>query len=154
MSSSRRQQHAILIVDDEADVAESLRDVLLGGLGEVTIDVAHSGPEAMAFLENRRVDLLISDFRMPGMTGLELLEVAAEKDPGMARILVTAFAEPRLALSALQDVGAMHFFRKPYDPSEVVNVAGAVLTGDMTPERRAEAFRRSMELAQPQRRPT
>jgi DNA-binding NtrC family response regulator len=113
-------QHAmvalILIVDDDP----SQRQLLGGFLRQQGFAVAEapSGSAALAILAERPVALMISDVRMPGMTGLELMRHAREQLPALPVLMVTAFADIRDAVGAMRD-GALNYLEKPVDLDEL-----------------------------------
>ncbi len=82
----------ILVVDDDPLIARSTTD-MLGDLGHSVIE-ANSGDQALGILEsNEEIDLLITDFSMPGMNGVELGRAARKVRPDLAVVLVTGYAE-------------------------------------------------------------
>src|SRR5438445_10651431 len=88
---TRAAGSCILVVDDDDGVRENLAELFeLVGYSEVT---AAAAPEAMEELRNRAVDLLLSDFRMPGPNGVELIESARRAKPRLRAILMTAFGD-------------------------------------------------------------
>jgi CheY-like chemotaxis protein len=103
----------ILLVDDDALIAMSTTD-MLEDLGHEVIET-HSGAKAVAVLrDGRRVDLLITDFSMPGMTGLQLAEAARRLRPDLPILLATGYAElPNGEAIELPRLG------KPYEQSQL-----------------------------------
>ena len=113
----REPTHGILVVDDDPGQRSLLRSFLQGqGL---TVTVAASAREALDLLDASTPDMLISDVRMPGMTGLELLEQVAERYPGLPVLLVTAYADIRDAVGAMRS-GAVDYLEKPIDLDELL----------------------------------
>ncbi len=109
----------LLIVDDEQHVRESLsRWFEEDGY---RVSTAASGKEALARLGRERFDVVISDIKMPGMDGLELLQRIREVDSDVAVILVTAYASVATAVRALKE-GAYDYLVKPFDPEELTRV--------------------------------
>lgn len=106
----------ILLVDDHAEVRESLAG-FIEQLGHATV-MAGGGAEALAIIRDNRPDLVLSDLRMPGMSGLELLEAIEdfERPPPLA--LMTAFGDAETAIEALR-LGAADYLRKPVDVREL-----------------------------------
>jgi two-component system response regulator PilR (NtrC family) len=106
----------ILIVDDE----QSLRDLLSLALGDEGWDVftAADGDAAAVALQTEPVDVVVSDIRMPGMDGLELLQHVTASAPDTAVILMTAHASTDTAIEALR-LGAYDYVTKPFDMEEL-----------------------------------
>ena len=106
----------ILVVDDERSMRELLA-IVLGREGYEVV-VAEDGRQAVAALEKRPVDLLITDIHMPDMTGIEVLRAAREVSPDVAGIMVTAFASTETAIEALR-MGAYDYIHKPFNVDEL-----------------------------------
>jgi DNA-binding NtrC family response regulator len=106
----------VLIVDDEPRMADSIA-VALRRRGHDCV-VAGSGSEALARHSEQSADVVITDLRMPGMDGLELLDKLAEVDPGVPVIVLTAHGDVPSAVDAMQR-GAFHFLTKPFDNDEL-----------------------------------
>jgi len=111
--------YTVLLVDDETDTLESLRQLFDR---EVDVHVAKSGREALAFLGRTPVDLMVVDYRMPGMNGLELLAEVEKRAPGIDCIMITGVPDPPVAARALNDGGLRRFLPKPVDPQELLRV--------------------------------
>ena len=107
----------ILIVDDDAG-QRSLLDSFLKIQGFDTIPVS-SGENALAVLRNGGIDMMISDVRMPGMSGLDTLRQARKEHSVLPVLLVTAYADIREAVGAMRD-GAVNYLAKPIDLDELV----------------------------------
>jgi two-component system, NtrC family, response regulator PilR len=114
--SSRPASPRILVVDDERSMRELLAIVLKREGYEVLL--APDGKTALAALERGAVDLLVSDIKMPDMTGLDLLRAAKGADPSMEAIMMTAFASQETAIEALR-LGARDYLIKPFDVDEL-----------------------------------
>jgi DNA-binding NtrC family response regulator len=116
--------HRILIVDDEPRGLELLVRVLRD-LGE--IQTAASGDEAWELAQRSDFDLVISDQRMPGTTGAELLSKVAHRDVCTGRILLTAYADLGDTINAI-NLGQVHaYVKKPCTPDELRVTVGSVL---------------------------
>jgi CheY-like chemotaxis protein len=109
MSESR---YRILAVDDEEDALDVLQRVLEQ---EYTVLTARSGAEALEILRQEPVDLLITDQRMPQMSGIQLCEAAREIRPQMVRIIVTGYTEPRDLIDAINRGEVFRYITKPWD---------------------------------------
>src|SRR5210317_1243644 len=109
----------ILIVDDEKSMRDFLK-ILLTKEGYEVI-VAGDGNEALTALGKKRVDLVISDIRMPGMGGLELLAKVKDEADDIPVIMITAFASPNDAVQAMKS-GAYDYISKPFNVDEIKSV--------------------------------
>lgn len=106
----------ILVVDDEKNYLVVLEDLLQDeGYGVFT---AASGQEALEIIRSRYVDTVLTDIKMPGMSGIELLEQIKAIDSDLPVILMTAFAEVDQAVSAMKE-GALDHIQKPFDNREI-----------------------------------
>jgi two-component system response regulator FlrC len=114
-------QAKILIVEDDAGLREALVDTLL--LGGYKVIEADSGEQAMIKLSEHKVDLVVSDIQMGGMSGLSLLKNIKNKYPNMATLLMTAYATIDDAVQAMRD-GATDYLSKPFAPEVLLNLVG------------------------------
>jgi EAL domain-containing protein (putative c-di-GMP-specific phosphodiesterase class I) len=115
----------ILIVDDEPALRRAIGRLLSDHGYEASL--AGDGREAMAFLERRRFDLIVSDILMPGMDGIELLRKVRDSDPDVPVVLLTGDPEVRTAQSAV-NFGAYRYLTKPFRPEEMVEVVAKAVT--------------------------
>ncbi|MGE4559292.1 MAG: sigma-54-dependent transcriptional regulator [Desulfobulbus sp.] len=122
---------SILVVDDELSMREFLRILLEKEGYQVTL--AAEGKSALQLAEQHPFDLVISDIRMPGMTGLELLAQLKEVQPDIGVIMITAFASPDDAVTAMKN-GAFDYITKPFNVDEIKRVVRAVLKKRMRSE--------------------
>ncbi len=106
----------VLIADDEANLRKILR-VLLERQGYKALAVP-DGASALKVIQEGGVDVLISDLKMPGMDGLELLSAVKNLDPGLPVIVITAHGTVDTAVSALKK-GAFDYITKPFDKNEL-----------------------------------
>ncbi len=107
----------ILIVDDDPGQRSLLHSFLSGqGLDTVT---ASSGEEALSILKSEEISMMISDVRMPGISGLETLRRARQEHAILPVLLVTAYADIREAVGAMRD-GALNYLAKPIDLDELL----------------------------------
>jgi DNA-binding NtrC family response regulator len=113
----------ILVVDDESSQRELIGGFLRKQGHEVFL--AGSGAEALARVRETRVDLVLSDFRMPGMSGIELLRAVKAVNPEIPFILVTAYGTVETAVQAMQE-GAADYLTKPLDLEELLLRIGRV----------------------------
>jgi two-component system nitrogen regulation response regulator NtrX len=114
---------SVLIVDDERDFLETMREIFGQLLPDVLVSTATSGVEALTKLKAGPVDLIITDYWMPGMDGLELLVEARRIRPGLRSIMLTAHPDTDLACRATQEAQTSVVIAKPFD---IEVLAGAV----------------------------
>ncbi len=115
----------VLTVDDEPSVLSALRRVFRTQ-GIATLQ-ATSAAEGLALLKTHRVDLVISDMRMPEMDGARFLELVRSHDEGIARILLTGYADISATIAAINK-GAIHrYISKPWDDQDLVLVVREAL---------------------------
>jgi len=114
----------ILIADDQ----DMMRDSLAATLAREGYEVmaATDGPVAVSKLSQQRFDLLISDLKMPKMTGIELLAEAKKLRPDMPVVLMTAFATVQTAVEAMK-LGAYDYIQKPFDGEEIKHLVERTL---------------------------
>jgi DNA-binding NtrC family response regulator len=124
MTASSRAR--VLVVDDDRAVGMVLT-ALITQAGHQARYVG-SGPEALAALASGGVDVIVSDVRMPGMDGMELLAEVQKKHRDVPVILLTAHGTVALAVEAMK-AGATDFLTKPFDRDEVLFTIGKALTG-------------------------
>ena len=110
---------SVLIVDDEPSIVESLR-ILLKGEGFAP-HAAIGGRVALERLPELKPDLVVSDVRMPGVDGLQLLAAARAQDPALPVVLMTAQATLQSAIQAVND-GAFYYLQKPFRNDELVAI--------------------------------
>ena len=103
----------LLFVDDEPDIVDSLRRTFRKGY---TVLTATSGDEAVELLRTRPVDLIISDQRMPGLTGDEVLKAAKEMQPDTIRILLTGYSDLESLVKCVNEAGIYKYMTKPWEP--------------------------------------
>lgn len=111
-------QKRILFVDDEVKILKSFRRLFMDT--EYEIVVAESGIEALNIIENQEIDLIISDMRMPNMTGYELLREVKKRFPQIVRIILSGFAEERIVFDSLQKNIAKLYILKPWENSSLI----------------------------------
>ena len=103
----------ILVIDDEEVVLDSCTQVLDGGDCRVT--TASNGAEGLKRLEEAPPNLIFLDLKMPGLSGLEVLEQIRAKQPLMVVIVITGYATVSSAVEAMKK-GAFDFLPKPFTP--------------------------------------
>ena len=156
----------LLIVDDEPDLRWVLR-----GLFEdegFAVREAGTGADALADLAHHDADVVLSDMRMPGMQGIELVRVLRQRTPDLPVVLLSAVEDLATAVDAIKD-GAFDYQAKPFDPSRLVLAVRRAFEQhtlrrevrqlrterttpnlDFGPSRAAQELRRTIELVAPQ----
>ncbi len=111
----------ILFVDDEENILRSLKRLFMDEDFEVI--TAASGEEALEILKNNKdISLIVSDQRMPGLTGVDFLEKAKEIVPDALRIVLTGYADINAAVDAINRGGAYRYITKPWNDEELIQV--------------------------------
>jgi len=114
----------ILYVDDEAAIGLILQDTL-ERMGHVAIG-ASNVPEALRALEGSAIDLIISDFKMPGLSGLEFLELLRQQGRDIPLIMLTGYATIEQAVAAIK-AGAADYITKPMQPEQLEHAVSTAL---------------------------
>lgn len=133
-------------MDDEVDILESLKDLFEASIDHVDVRTAEGGADALKILETENIDLVISDYKMPGMNGLEFLHKAKATAPGVPRILATAFPDLDIAVRAINETKIENFITKPFEPEKAIEVVQGVLQRRRSEAMRNRSFARSMEV--------
>lgn len=126
--TSSTHTQTVLLVDDEEDILESLDALLFQSLKGIRILTARSGAGALHLLGTEHVDLILTDYRMPGMNGLEFLREALKVAPQVPRVLITAFPDMGLALKSIQEARIERFITKPLDPARFPEMVHELLS--------------------------
>ncbi len=111
--------HRVLVIDDETSILNTLQILLRGEGFQVT--VRSSGREAMDCWDDEPPDLVLSDIRMPGFTGMEVLAAVRDRDPNVPVILMTAQASLQSAIEAVNR-GAFYYLQKPFANDDLVTL--------------------------------
>jgi len=119
----------ILVVDDEPVARQSLTDILK--LEGYIVNSAPNGQAAVEYIRTHPVDLMIVDLRMPGMDGLEVVQVVNQVSPDTEVILLTAFGSTESAVQALR-LRIHDYLLKPASPAQIIATVKKGLTRRMT----------------------
>ena len=132
----------ILLVDDGISIVRALRRALKQAFpGALQIESCNSGADALELMHGRRFDVIISDLRMPGMGGMELLERAARLQPDCVRMILTGTSDFGTAQQALNGFGVYRYLTKPWETDDLVtHVGAAVKHGQLLCEQREQAL--------------
>jgi DNA-binding NtrC family response regulator len=112
-----RKKHSVLIVDDEPDILFSLRGLLRR---EFDLHTAESGSEALKVLAERSIQVVMTDQRMPEMTGVELLDCVKAKYPDTIRMVFTGYADIKAVVDGINTGGLFRYITKPWDPDDLI----------------------------------
>ena len=118
----------ILIVDDHPNTASMLARVLSRLNQPVEVFTADSGENALSQIGNQPVDILITDFVMPGMNGLELISKLIDEQMATYTILITAYDIPGLYKTAKR-FGVKDYLVKPVQPDKIQMIVSSVIDG-------------------------
>ena len=119
---------AVLIADDHAIVRDGLKLILEIPEDIDVVGTASDGVEALAQVEALRPDVLLLDLRMPGMSGLEVMEALSQQNPGVHVVVLTTYNEPELMVDALQ-MGALGYLLKDTDRETLYGTIRAAAQG-------------------------
>jgi len=122
----------ILYVDDEVNNLVSFKATFRL---KYNVYTAISGEEAIKLLEENQIHIIITDQRMPGMTGVEFLERILEKHPDPMRILLTGYADLNAVIDAVNKGKIFHYLSKPWNEEEL----------DMTIQRAFDIYQKRQE---------
>ena len=112
-------RHTILVVDDEPDVVKSVRDLLRL---DYNVLGATGAEEGMRMLAENEVHVVMTDQRMPGMSGVEFLSRIRGEHPEAVRLLFTGYADIRAVIDAINQGNVYRYVTKPWDPDELNTV--------------------------------
>jgi response regulator RpfG family c-di-GMP phosphodiesterase len=145
-SSVANERPTLLIVDDETQILSALkRSLYREGYEILTVETAAA---ALRILEEQRIDAILSDHKMPGMSGVQLLERAAAMSPHTHRMLITAAMSPhthRMLITGwteeipperLQEIGVCALITKPWDDAKFKATLRRVLGGAQASKRK------------------
>lgn len=110
------RKHPILIVDDETEILHSLRALLRH---DFEVFTAESGPQALEVLARQPIHVIMTDQRMPGMTGAELLARVRQQCPDAVPILFTGYADLKAVVDAVNRGHVYHYLTKPWDADDL-----------------------------------
>jgi DNA-binding NtrC family response regulator len=109
-------KHPVMVVDDEPDILFSLELLLRR---EFAVSTAPGGAQALEVLREHPVHVILTDQRMPGMTGVELLERSRAVCPQAVRIVFTGYADTRAVIDAINKGQVFRYLTKPWDPDDL-----------------------------------
>jgi response regulator RpfG family c-di-GMP phosphodiesterase len=110
------KKHTLLVVDDEPNVCDSVHDLLRR---EFTVLKAKSADEGVQLMQQHEVHIIMTDQRMPKITGVELLTKIRQRHPHAVRMLFTGYAEIDSIIAAINQGHVYRFLKKPWQPEEL-----------------------------------
>ena len=154
--SEPRETLRVLVVDDEAVLCQGVRRILepltvdlpeAGGGASFQVRVVGSGEDCLREVEAAAPDILLLDYKLPGMTGIDVLNAIAPAGKGILVIMVTAYASLETAVRATK-LGAYDFLAKPFSPDELRYVMRKAVTNILLSRRtrRLEAEKRQIRF--------
>jgi response regulator RpfG family c-di-GMP phosphodiesterase len=112
-------KHPVLLVDDEPEILFSLKGLLRR---EFELFTATSGKEALEILTQHPIHIVMTDQRMPELTGAELVGRIKDEYPDAIRIVFTGYADIKAVIECINRGGLYRYITKPWDPDELVEV--------------------------------
>ena len=116
---STTRPHNLLIIDDEADIVKALRRQFRP---HYNIYMAHSAAAGYQIMTEVAIHVIISDQRMPGMSGVELFNQVKHEFPDAIRLLLTGYADIQSVIAAINDGNVFRYIAKPWDPTELDSI--------------------------------
>lgn len=111
-----KQRHSILVVDDEPVNLRMLERLFRNDYDVIT---AENGAVALERLKEHEVSLIITDQRMPGMTGTELLKESLSMHPKATRIILTGYSDTEALIDAINTCRVFQYVAKPWEPAQL-----------------------------------
>src|SRR4030066_1530200 len=109
--------HSLLLVDDEENILNSLKRTFRKE--QYKIVTAKSGLEGLSVIGKEKISLVLSDYRMPGMEGVEFLNEVRQKSPDTIRMMLTGYADMQSVMNAINHGEVYRFITKPWDDEEI-----------------------------------
>lgn len=140
--------HHVLIVDDDEQVTDTMARVLEAlGPGRMEIYIAN---DPLTIKVPLQLDLVIADYRMPGATGVEVIEGIRRIHPHVRAVLITGYSDLDIATEAINRARVDHFLEKPFDAGTLLEVVEEVLTEKRIHDLRQKSFMRAQKILQQQ----
>ena len=111
-------KHCLLVVDDEPDVCDSVHDLLRR---EFRVLKANGAVEGFRILQEEEVHIIMTDQRMPQISGVELLARVKVRNPNAVRLLFTGFSDLESIIAAINQGHVYQFLKKPWQPEELLS---------------------------------
>src|SRR5882762_6739108 len=138
------KKHTLLVVDDETDVCDSVHDLLRR---EFTVLKARSAEEGLKLMRANEVHIIMTDQRMPKVSGVELLKSIRAGHPQAIRMLFTGYADIDSVIAAINQGHIFKFLKKPWQPADLEEaVREAAMEYDRLVEQAEQMVRLRSEL--------
>ncbi len=124
MKNENKKNYQILIVDDEPLIRKSLYEILR--IDGYRVQMAASGEEALGLIEKNEIDIVVTDFKLPKISGLQLLQEIKSRSPKAEVILITGYGSIESAVEAMKK-GAFDYITKPINDAEIKITIGKIL---------------------------
>ncbi len=111
-------KHCLLVVDDEADVGDSVHDLLRR---EFRVLRATNAQDGFRLMQEEEIHIIMTDQRMPRVTGVEFLESVKARNPNAIRMLFTGYADLESIVAAINQGHVFQFLKKPWQPEELLS---------------------------------
>jgi len=115
----------ILVVDNDTDMCQIISDILKEG--GYTVNVSYNGEDALREIQKNHYDLIVLDYKLNGISGLEVLEKALQMIPSLKIIMISAFGSDFTKTKA-RELGAGDFIDKPFDIKRFIQAVQDILT--------------------------
>ena len=124
MLSAQAIKNKILIIDDEANICMGCQRIFKGK--GYTVKIAFSGKEGLDRACKEEFDVIITDLKMPDISGIEVIKKIKEKKPDQPIILITGYATVCTAVEAMK-LGVEYYIKKPFRPDEIIDAVKNIL---------------------------
>jgi CheY-like chemotaxis protein len=134
----------VLVVDDRYEMLDFLQSMLEITSEQYEVSAVPSAEEALLELRQKDFDLLLTDARLPGMSGFDLVRRLRKTDPDLPAIMITAYSSEQGQREA-DDLGVYHYFQKPLDTDEVLTAVHTALYGELVVHADSESQPRDVD---------
>jgi len=122
------KQKTILIVDDEKNILMTLKRILEDEKENYVVFFADSGSRGLEILKDENIRLIIVNYRMPGMDGIQFLKKSTIISPDSVKIMLTGYANLDVIIKAKNEGNVFRFFTKPWNNIEILNAVKQVFS--------------------------
>ena len=119
----------VLMIEDNIELAENLREIIELDNDDIEVTISHTGDEGLACLVEGHFDLLLTDMRMPGLNGSDVVREVRRLYPDLPAVVMTVYAEDEL-LKAAKDWGAVDVLIKPVSAAQLLSTVARYVAGE------------------------